>query len=299
MTFLRGITLSLLLLCASLAFAQADSEIANANVTFTTVDVPGAVVTSVDGINTAGDMVGYYAEAGNGPASGFLYSGGNFAFLNYPSGNSTRAQGINDSGLIVGWAYVRQESAAVGFAYDGTTFTTVRAPGKSATFAYGINNAGDIVGGDGSFSATKGFELVGTRFKNISPPGTFLYIYGLGINKNGGIVGLKTGGVSSNNGFAYNGGKFQTLIVPGAQLTEAWGVNDSGIIVGWYQKCSPCVINGFALMNGKYTSLSYPGAIETFAIGINASGQVVGAYTLDGSSQHGFVTSPITVADFE
>jgi hypothetical protein len=51
-------------------------------------------------------MVGWYSQAGNTPASGFLLRGGNFTFLNYPGAYSTVARSINDSGLIAGYAEI-------------------------------------------------------------------------------------------------------------------------------------------------------------------------------------------------
>src|SRR5437773_12498902 len=84
----------LLFLCVPLASAQ---------LTYTSIDVPGAGYTSVQGINTAGDMVGYYGNTSNGPFHGFLLRGGNFTFFDYPGAGSTVASKINDSGLIVGY----------------------------------------------------------------------------------------------------------------------------------------------------------------------------------------------------
>ena len=296
MSLLRSFTLALLLLllCAPLMLAQSNSIITDAHITFTTIDVPGAGVTNVFGINSAGDMVGSYGAAFNTPGHGFLFSGGNFTFFDYPGAYSTQAFGINDSGLISGTAFVLQNTAAVGFLYDGTSFTTIRAPGKSGTLPRGINNAGTVVGGDGAtLSATKGFELIGTRFKTISPPGDFIYVFADGINNLGEIVGT-----DDNSSFFYRAGTFKTIGVAGASQTEAWGINDSRIIVGWYvtSACLPC---GFALKNGKYISLSYPGGQATAALGISASGQIVGSYIDPSNVTHGFVTSPITAADFE
>ena len=83
---------------------------------------------------------------------------------------------------------------------------------------------------------------------------------------------------------------------PGAGQTEAHGVNDGGMIVGWYAVGSSDY--GFALMKGKYVSFGYPGAVGTFPNAVNVSRQVVGSYTFDYQTFHGFVTSPITSEDF-
>jgi probable HAF family extracellular repeat protein len=292
MAYLRRFAFSLLLLlCVPLIHAQSNAVIPNANLTFTTIDVPGAGITNVLGINSAGSTTGNYAEAIGSPSRGFSFADGNFTLFDYPGGDDTVPVGINDSDLISGSSFIRNYTAIVSFLYDGNSFTTIRAPGKSVTDAQGINNAGVIVGGDGSTGATRGFARVGTHFNDISPPGNYIFIFGNGVNNLGQIVGT-----ADDTGFFYGHGMFKTLAVPGASATQPRGINDSGIIVGWYAGAS---FTGFALLKGKYLKIKYPGAIYTFASGINNSGQIVGSYSIDQQTYHGFVTSPITAADFE
>lgn len=281
------------LFCLPTLWGQSNPD--SLNLTFTTIDVPGAVVTNVLGINGLGEMVGNYTTSTGGPSHGFLYTGGTFTTVDYPQGNSTLVTSINDSDQVVGFAYLRSSTASVSFSYNGGTFTTIRVPRKGATFAWGINNEGVIVGGDGvNLSGTKGFELIGNTFKNVSPPGIFTYVYANGTNNTGAIVGLTTGGVGDCNGFLFKNSKYSTISFPGAMMTEALGVNDSGIIAGWYEACSPgCAVHAFVLKGTTYMSFDYPGAVATFADGINVSGQIVGSYTLDGQTFHGFVTDPL------
>src|SRR5215469_15744320 len=238
------------LLFSCLLFAQAKTE--TLSLTFTTIDVPGAVITNVLGINTAGDVVGNYSAGSSAPSHGFLYSGGTFTLFDYP--------------------------------------------GQYTTIAYGINDAGDLVGGAGTtLSSTKAFEMTAGRFKNISPPGTYVYIYGAGINDSGKVAGFILNGLY-DYGFTYVNGKFQKVLVPGTSQTEASGVNDDGTVVGWFFSCtSVCGDHGFVFLNGKYSSFDYPGAMSTFAASISKSGQIVGSYTLDNQTFHGFVTNPITI----
>lgn len=135
MTLPRKFTSALfLLLCAPLGFAQADSAVLDAHLTFTTIDVPGAGVTGVYGINTAGDMVGYFGTTNDAPDKhGFLLTSGNFDYIDYPGAYATFAFGINDSGVVVGSAQFNGGTTTRGFTYDGATFTTIRIKGKSAT----------------------------------------------------------------------------------------------------------------------------------------------------------------------
>ena len=95
-----------------------------APLTFTTVDVPGAGATSIQGINSGGDVVGYYGATSNGPYSGFLLHEGTFKFFDYPGAHSTFVGKINDSGVIVGYAE-ELTGRDVGFSYDGATFTSI------------------------------------------------------------------------------------------------------------------------------------------------------------------------------
>jgi hypothetical protein len=285
---------AILLLATPLLFAQ--SKVETLNLTFTTIDVPGAGETIASGINSAGDMVGWYVPTGSKTGNGFLLSGGNFTFLSYPGGYDTEARGITDTGLIVGNAYISSEGA-VGFTYQAGVFNTIQINGYPDTFADGINAAGNVVGTYG-FGGTQGFEQFGTKFRNIGPPGSYEGILATAVNNFGQIVGWTMQG-AAGSGFLYQHGNYKMINVPGSTgLTEVWGINDSGIVVGTYSGCTPsCTYHGFALMKGKYFSFDVPGALETFAWGISPSGQIVGSWA-DSQNCHGFVSSPITADHF-
>src|SRR5262245_38579458 len=71
---------------------------------YTTLDVPGASHTGDQGNHDAGQIVGYYNDAGD-IAHGFLLSGGSYTTLNVP-GEAIHLDGpnrrINDAGQVVG-----------------------------------------------------------------------------------------------------------------------------------------------------------------------------------------------------
>src|SRR5437763_16661689 len=79
--------------------------------TYTQFDVPGALATFAIGVDTAGDVVGYYIDA-NINYHGFLYAGGTYATIDYPGVMYTYLYGINDLSQIVG-----QAGANSGFLY--------------------------------------------------------------------------------------------------------------------------------------------------------------------------------------
>src|SRR6266480_463323 len=152
MNFLRSFVFVLLLGFCRLLHAQTPTDI-TANLTFTTIDVPGAGATFVMGMNSAGDMVGLYGKTNyNDRYRGFVLRAGQFTSFFYPGAMSTWGMGINDSGLILG--YATGLSREIGFLYDGTTFTPIKYGNKSATATLDINNSGDIVGGEGTLGST-------------------------------------------------------------------------------------------------------------------------------------------------
>ncbi len=78
---------------------------------------------------------------------------------------------------------------------------------------------------------------------------------------------------------------FTTIDVPGAVETNAFGINNSGQIVGEFTASSRA--HGFLLSGGAFTTIDVPGAINTQAFGINDSGQIAG----ESDSSHGFLLS--------
>ncbi len=291
---LRRYLISALLLCAPLLFAQ--SKLKTITPTFTTIDVPGALQTVITGINSAGEMVGWYSNSDSGPYHSFSYSGGNFTFFDYPGAASTIANGINDSGLIVGIEGDDYSIFDKGFLYDGVTFSSLKVGANSRTFLWGVDNAGDLAGGAGSANATRAFVKQGGNLKAVNFPGPYVYSYATGFNNLGQIVGWTSEG-STGDSYLYSRGKFKKIDVSGAIQTVAFSINDNGLAVGYYQDASG--FPAFAFYKGKLLSFSYPGAVATGAYGVDGTGQVVGEYSLDFQTYHGFVTSPITSSDFE
>jgi len=294
MKVLRGLfCVALVLLCTVVAQSQSGIvESPALNLTFTSIDIPGAGVVGAYGINNNGDIVGYYGTDSNANKHAFLLSNGVFTYFDYPGKLSTIATGINDAGLITGYT---GNFFLQGFLYDGTTFTSVRDGSDTATVVYGINNSGVLVGGAGDPYTTKPFESLTGRFKTLDFPGTYVYGYACGINNFGQVVGF-----TDYDSYFYSRGISIKIDIPGAIKTQALGINDNGVAVGSYESCSSsCAFHAYAQMNGKYVSFDYPGALGSFAVGINEAGQIVGQYELSDLTWHGFLSSPITAAAFD
>ena len=120
------------------------------------------------------------------------------------------------------------------FKMTGGTFTTIDPPSVNSAVALGINAAGDIVGdytdnaGQHGYVWTHGAaaptEITHSGVSQIVP---------WGINSAGTIVGscVVSGG---SYGFLLNGSTFELIQAPNASATQAYGINDAGVVVGEY-----------------------------------------------------------------
>jgi probable HAF family extracellular repeat protein len=138
--------------------------------TFTTLDDPSATNGTISwGINTSGQIVGYYLDASD-KNHGFLLSGGMYTTLDDPLAGSfgTVATGINSAGQIVGY-YLDSANKEHGFLESGGTYITLDDPlATNGIQAFGINDQGQIVGSYTDNRGTHGFLL--TITPNPPPP---------------------------------------------------------------------------------------------------------------------------------
>ncbi len=160
-----------------LAFTAAPSGVSEP--TYTTIDVPGATLTSASRINNRGQIVGGYVDA-DGNGHGFLLDKGVFTTIDVPGATGTGVFGINNSGAIAG-VYLAGGTEH-GFLLDHGVFTTIDPPGSTLTDAFDINNRGQIVGHyvDAN-GTTHGFLFDDGVFTTIDPPGS-VFTQAIGIN---------------------------------------------------------------------------------------------------------------------
>ena len=99
------------------------------NATFTTVDAPGALGTSIAAISNNGEIVGSYYTSD--ALHGLIYDNGTFTTLDYDAAHTaTVLTGVNDAGLIVGIAYPQD------YEYAGGNFIASPAPLAMAPITY-------------------------------------------------------------------------------------------------------------------------------------------------------------------
>jgi uncharacterized membrane protein len=160
---------------------------------FTDVDFPGYLVTVANGIDNAGDVVGWYGNGGSNPDfHGFKWSNGTFRTIEVGFVGETILTGINNHGYIVGYnpwsfdTFVRKP--------DGT-IQTIPFANPCCGLIAGLNDSQALVGYYVDPSLF-GFRLNALSLKlvKVQFPGA-LYTYASGINNAGETVGSYTIGV--------------------------------------------------------------------------------------------------------
>src|SRR5262249_51173987 len=89
---------------------------------------------------------------------------------------------------------------------------------------------------------------------------------------------------------------FTLIDFPGADSTQAWGINPRGDIVGYYNSAG--VTHGFLLSEGNFTTIDFPGAASTSPFAINPRGDIVGNYVSAGVT-HSFLLSGGNFTSFD
>jgi len=106
-----------------------------------------------------------------------------------------------------------------------------------------------------------------------------------GINNEKTVVGTYVEFNGKQHGFRYKKGHFTSIDVPYSTHTQALGINDAGVIVGFYDDDRGT--HGFRY-DGLFATIDVPGGTATFATGINKRGHIIGYYR-DGSRVKGFL----------
>lgn len=259
------------------------------------VTVIGGAGSAASDVNNAGQVVGTLAAGAGSHA--FFFDGSNLADLGTFGGASSSANGLNDNGTVVGWADAadgtRQAFVTSSGAISGLSLSLSISGSSDAS---GINNAGAIVG---TFEATNSVGDVAPQayiwtngvVTQLGPALAENYgfgeqDYGNAINNVGTAVGTAVVNASPNypsQPFVYANGVMQELGDFGGIISEAWGVNDHGQVVGSagvetsdtqpnvyaYHAFlySDGIMQDLGTLNDRYDSVAYD---------INNVGQVVG-----------------------
>jgi uncharacterized membrane protein len=187
--------------------------------------------------------------------------------------------------------------AAVTSARAQFTFTSIDFPRGTLTTARGINNHGEIVGAYRTVPPRHALLVKDSQYIPLAPT-TVLgtnFSEAFKSNDRGDVVGQYIGDDGFSHGFLLSEGVVTTLDFPGASETLAFGVNESGTVVGYWDLLDASgnllVEHGFKWKDGAFTEVDFPGSVDTAVIGINARGDLVGVWDsgLTSPVSHGFV----------
>jgi hypothetical protein len=271
------------------------------------------------GITKGGVIAGYFGSGAKGhPNQGYqLLPGGQGDYVNenFPGAAQTQVTGLNDTGVTVGfWSGQNNASmtndnfgfyAIGGTAFHEVNFHTGDNASPPVNQLLGVNDHDVAVGfytnGQGN---NRGYEYdISTHaFSRVSVPGAPAgkkapSLTATAINNHGDVAGFYTAPGGATDAFLKRaGGQFTRLAYPGAAMTQAFGVSDSGEVVGAYTVGSgnSAKTHGFTWRAGHgFTTVDDPQGKGTTTInGVNDAGALVGFYTDAKGNTDGMLALP-------
>ncbi|HEY4453736.1 MAG TPA: CHRD domain-containing protein [Pseudonocardiaceae bacterium] len=217
---------------------------------FANENAPGSTQTQVTAINNNGATVGFFARANNADQmndnTGFVLRGGSFHPVSFPAKDNANPPvnqllGVNDDSIAAGF-YTDSTGNNHGYTYNihNGAFTPVPVPGSTSVTAAAINDRNQIAGFDTTTAgATEGFvrDSNGKITHLAFPRATMTQV--LGLSNRGEAVGVYqvgSGDSAATHGFTWTASAgFTTVDDPnGMGTTTVNGVNDAGVLVGFY-----------------------------------------------------------------
>ena len=267
------------------------------------------------GINNEGVIAGYFGSGAQGhPNQGYRLSMGNYANENFPGSVQTQVTGLNDLGVTVGfWSTQNTANNAnnnFGFYRIDGHYHTVNFPtGNNASpqvdQLLGVNDRDVAVGFyTNAQGNNRGYTYnIRTRsFTRVLVPGApggeaGPSLTATAINNAGDVAGFYARSSSQTDAFLdLHNGRFITLAVPGASMTQAFGVNDRDEVVGAYTTGSGnnAATHGFTWRPGYgFRTVDDPHGLGATTInGVNDAGDLVGFYTDSAGNTDGMLALP-------
>jgi hypothetical protein len=257
------------------------------------------------GINNRGEIAGYFGSGAKGhPNKGYLLvrtrRGLEYWNENVRGAVQTQVTGLNDRGVTVGFFSTQNRASMVnnnfGFYAVNGMFHRVNFPTHAlgqppVQQLLGVNDRDVAVGFyTNKHGKNRGYEydIATGQFWRVLVPGAPTGPMGpsltaTAINNRGAVAGFYTASGGMTEGFLRTARHFITLAVPGASMTQAFGVNDRGEVVGAYATGSGSSAKTFGFTwrrRGGFRTVSDPNGVGSTTInGVNDAGDLVGFYT--------------------
>ena len=294
--------------------------------TLTELGTLGGASSVADGLNNAGQVVGY-AEAADGtpypviwrsglvaalstrpgralalsPAGvvagnvmspdgqrldATLLSGGHAYGLGALGGSFSTAVAVNDSGQVVGYARTADEKDHA-FLATASGMVDLGTFGGLYSYAHGINQAGLIVGSAYDASGTPRCFL--STGGGLVDPGTLggRACNALAVNDAGQVTGNSSTSAGPAHAFLRDSRGMVDLGTLGGSSSVGYAINRHGHVVG-ASRTAANQLHAFLHDGTRMIDLGTLGGTSSTATGVNASGQVVGHSTLANGSRQPF-----------
>jgi hypothetical protein len=270
------------------------------------------------GINNEGVIAGYFGSGVKGhPNQGYQilppYSQGDIHSENFPHAVQTQVVGLNDRGVTAGFFSTQNTASnvnnnfgwyAVGGHFHEVNFPTGTPANPPVDQLNGVNNHDIAVGffiNSGGVSRGYTYNINTKTFSRVLPPGANNNNLGpsltsTAINDSGDVAGFYSPSKGVTDGFLrLHNGDFFKFAVPGAAMTQAFGVNNFDTVVGTYTLGNGNTF-GFIYRLGHgitTTNISDANGVGTTVLnGINNEGDIVGFYTDGAGNVDGLIGYP-------
>lgn len=287
--------------------------------TYKAVNIPGATETQVRGVNSSGEIVGFYKTTScvetniqfpNCPVHGFKITNGVITKLLVPHSTWTDIMGVNDYGDLVGFA-ITSNTGAHGFLWKHqnviTYFNTPEAGPSSDihTVAMSVNKALVVGGADWFFSdnaPVNGWVWANGMFGTMNPGGTVSGTCCWGVN------GISNNGFLSGQNFYqdfdsawFKSGTDEDFYLFNSRDTVGTGVDSKGDVIGysttgkgWFAKSIEANegTNDATEVKPKFIPVAFPNAKATYPFGLSDKRMIGGTYVDSNGGIHGFVATP-------
>jgi probable HAF family extracellular repeat protein len=249
----------------------------------------GGVFSVAHDINKRGQIVGR-ASLPSGEQHAFLWEHGVMQDLGtLPGGHFSEAFAINDRGQIAGWSDLDQSTCTL---FDGCWHAFLWVDGamtdlggidsRFQSYAYDINKGGDIAGigntADYPNDSWHALLWVDGVPNDLGSPAGATNAFARGVNDRGEAAGSWFDGAGAHAGVWTRRGFFALPALPGDTYSEAYKINNRGVVVGVSQSHAVQWIDGVIQDLGVL-----PGDDRSTATDVNSRGEVVG-YSFSGST---------------
>ncbi len=228
-------------------------------------------------------------------------------------GTTTGVNGINDAGYITG-VVGNSDGSSDGFIRTpGGAYTLFQVAGPNGFDTYGrdIDNSNVITGYS---TDSTGVLRTDTEFKRsaggaltaITNPTTGVPLSGIAgaINSSGDMVGdyiFSSGGLNYRHGYLLSGSTFTDISASplNTEKTEARGITDAGVIVGFEVDATTGATQGFVDTGGVFQFVTDPDPLNagvTYLESINNSGLASGEFADASGTLHPFIFNTLTDA---